>query len=144
MTVIACRDGVMASDSGVFHGDYHFVTQQKIFRAPDGSLYACSGPAAPAAAVSRWFALGRPEDFSWPAVAHEDGFGVIWLRQDGIWLIDEAFVPFPDDGMPFAADGSHSDFLFGAMAQGASAVEAVELAIKYGVWARGPAQVERL
>jgi len=143
LTVIAFKEGVLSADSAVFHGDYSFAKVEKITRLSDGSLYAGSGRAALCDAVKKWLDGGmvageRPE----PPKDEED-FGALWLRADGLWRISGDIRPHPDL-VPFAAEGSHCEFVCGAMAAGLSAEEAVRLACRYGAWAREPVMVMRL
>lgn len=144
MTCIAYRDGLLAADSGVFHGDYCFVASaRKVFRLGDGSLYAGSGLAALTAEVRDWLEAGMPAGARPEPEKDVTDFGALWLRRDGLWRINGDMRPHRDD-VPFAAEGSHTGFLCGAMAAGASAEEAVRLACRYGAWAREPVVVEAL
>ena len=144
MTVIACRAGVLATDSSGWIGELAVARMKKITRLEDGSLFAASGERQIIVGVKRWLAGKMFGDKPpMPDDDAETGFGAIWLRRDGIWLIHNRAEPYLLDA-DFAAEGAHAEFCYGAMADGASAEEAVELAIKYGAFARGPVQVERL
>lgn len=69
----------------------------------------------------------------------------MWLREDGLFHITKEWEIYQHPThSDFYCDGAHIEFVLGALAAGASAVQAVELAIKFGDSARGPVQSERL
>lgn len=138
MTVIVIRDGIMATDSGVWQGDLCVGEKQKIFRLPNGSLFAACGRSPATEVCLDW--LKRGEDQPHPPLEKEGDFGALWLREDGIFRISHDWMVYANTSKDFAADGAHGEFVLGALAHGASAAEAVELAIKYGDHAVGPVQ----
>ena len=133
MTVIAYKHGVLACDSGVFNGDYVFKTREKLIRFGDGSYFAASGRWSVILAVAGWLNGGGEK----PEAEKEGEFGALWLRPDGLYRMDHDFRSYLDDA-PFAAEGAHSEFVCGALAAGAGAAEAVELACKWGTFGRLP------
>lgn len=141
MTVIAYRAGVLAADTAAWHNDVIVVSVRKIVRLDDGSLFAATGPSDKVAAYIAW-ANGAAEK---PADADEEsGYSGIRLYPDGeIWAIGRNHERYQRVG-EFMALGAHCEFLYGAMAAGASAEEAVRLAIRYCAFASGEVQVERL
>ena len=142
MTVIACRDGIMAADSGVYQGDLHFGVTQKIRRLVDGSLVAACGSRPLIQEFHRWIMGGGGVDK--PDAVEPEMFGGLWLKCDGtIWRITHKFEVY-DDPCAFAAEGMNANFMLGAMAHGASAEQAVRLALKYSDGAWGDCQVEKL
>jgi ATP-dependent HslUV protease subunit HslV len=134
MTVIALRDGVMASDSLCTRGDHRLAQVTKIAKGADGSLLGVSGDALRCAEFLRWFAtgcIGEPEGDEWEIYA-------IVARPDGsVGIIEDCCSPFPVEG-PFFAAGSGADYAIGAMAAGASAEEAVRIAISHCITCGGP------
>lgn len=127
MTTIAVRDGIMAADSGVSQEEYCFGSTQKIQRLSDGSLIAAAGTRPLVQQFHRWM-LGAGQK---PEPVESESFGALWLKSDGIWRISHKFEIY-DDPWPFAAEGINVSFMLGAMAAGADAKRAVELAIAHG------------
>jgi hypothetical protein len=139
MTVIACRDGVMAADTAVWCGNIIVGHRQKVMRLVDGRLVACTGSSPVIAACKAWLD-GKSEK---PAPEAEDAFGGLILSQSGIQRISYKFHLYENAG-EFACEGAHGEFMFGAMLMGASAAEAVRLAIEHGDNAGGDVQIEKL
>ena len=139
MTVIACRDGVIAADSGRWHSELCFGLCEKIFEVGDGFLAAAGSEPMIFALVKYLREGGEKPDIP----SDEDGVAAIWLRPRGVFTAYDSaeFVPEPS---PFIAAGSHTEFLMGAMAAGASAEEAVGLALEHCAFARGPMMVRRV
>lgn len=138
MTVIAYKDGVLATDSSAWFDNLALGSMKKLHRLATGKLLACSGSHALSIAVQEWADSGWSTDGK-PVPVEDNRFAALWLREDGVWHISSQFLKYRDPG-PFAAQGCHREFMLGAMMHGASAIEAVELAIKYGDSARGPVQ----
>lgn len=143
MTVIACRDGIMAADSGVYHDQLLVGYATKIVRHGDGSLAAAAGRRPLVQAFHRWIEAGALAE-SHPPEADEESFGAIWLKPDRkIYRVSHKFEVYDDAGS-FAAEGIAVSFMLGAMAYGASAEDAVRLALKWSAYACGEIQLERL
>jgi hypothetical protein len=141
MTVIAYRAGVMAADTASWVGDVSVGRTVKIIRLREGGLFAGSGARV---FIDTWVDwkngdVGAPP----PAVDKDEDFGGIWVKADGVWVVDKSYREYRHDA-EFYALGAHADFLYGAMAAGSSAEEAVALAIRYCAFARGEVQVECL
>lgn len=139
MTVIAVKDGIMAADTGLWKGAAIYGHQRKIIRLTDGRLFAASGESGAVQECLRW--LNGEADRPTPET--QDDFGALILAPDGVWRIDYKYRLFRDHAN-FPCCGAHSEMLIGAMAAGASAEEAVCIAIRYGDSAAGDVQVERL
>lgn len=139
MTVIACKDGVMAADTGIWQGLLVCGYASKIVRLPDGGLFAACGAHAAAVLCAEWLAGEREK----PEPEEEGSFGALMLSPNGIWHVDYKLRIYKSPSA-IAAEGSHTEFLLGAMYAGASAEEAVRLAIKHGDCAAGEVQVEYL
>jgi hypothetical protein len=139
MTVIAVRDGIMAADTAVWCGDVLAGHSRKIVRLADGRLFAAAGDRPQIQKCVYWL-NGEAER---PAAVDECEFGALILAVDGIWRIDYRFDIYGSVG-DFAVEGAHDEFLMGTMAAGASAKEAVQLAIKYARRAGDDVQAESL
>lgn len=144
MTAIAYRDGVMAADTAVWAttgGGYTVVgTYAKIDRLKDGSLFASTGRSSDHRAVLNWLAGGQEGEP--PKV--KEGFSAIWARCSGVMKIEDDVRPFDMPNADFYAAGASMEFLLGSLAAGASAEEAVRLAVRYTDGAAGDVQSERL
>lgn len=139
MTAIACRDGYMAADSGVWQGDLCLGYTTKIRRLSDGTLAAAAGSRPMIEAFHLWIAGDGPK----PEKVDRDEFAAIWLKNDGIWLVSYKLEIYKTP-FPFAAEGVLAEFMYGAMAAGASAKDAVTLAVCHCSYVAGEVQVERL
>lgn len=139
MTVIVVRDGVMAADTASWCGQIIVAHRNKIRRLHDGRLFAGTGERASADACFDWLD-GRAEK---PPPEERDAFAALILGPGGIERVDYKFRTHADN-QEFAFAGAHGELLFGALAAGASAEEAVRIAIRYGDSAGGEVQVERL
>lgn len=141
MTTIAYRDGVLATDSGVQSGSTRVGTTQKCFKAKDGSLLAFAGNANLGTDVKEWIETGLKLD---RVPDTEDRGTIVWIKPDGtIWCIDGGGLPYPVEA-PFYAEGSGEDFAYGAMAAGANAMQAVEIAKHFDSNSSGPVQLVEL
>ena len=139
MTVIVCRDGVMAADSAVWQGSIIAGHTEKIHRLRDGRLFGGAGQRPSLLACRQWL-NGEAEK---PADEEVGMFGAILLGPGALHKIDHCFRIY-DAAATWAVEGAHSEFLLGALMAGASAEEAVRLAIIVGDSAGGDVQVERL
>jgi hypothetical protein len=139
MTVIVCRDGVMAADSAVWAGDIFSGHDRKITRLADGRLVGSAGWRPEIERFLRW--LGGSE--AKPPPVGDCDFAALILARCGIWRVNHKFDLYRHIG-GWAVEGAHDEFLLGALAAGASAAEAVRLAIIYCRRAGGEVQVERL
>jgi hypothetical protein len=143
MTAIAYRDGVLAADSVGWAAEGHVKTpvSPKIVRHDGVGMFACCGGETEIALATEWMTRsGTPK----PTLDHQEGFGCIWVRPNGsVWYINWRLHPVPrPEG--FMAIGASDKFMLGAMFAGASAEEAVRLAILHTDGAGGAVQVERL
>lgn len=145
MTVIACRDGIMAADSAVFQDGLCFGFSEKIKRLTDGSLIAAAGPRPAIQQFHAWMAKVVTGEYApQPDALGESEFGGLWLKADGsVYRISYKFEIYSDP-CPFAAEGIGVSFMMGALAHGASAEEAVRLAIAHCDGCGGDIQVERI
>ena len=141
MTVIAYRDGIMAADTGTWSGNLitHCLAE-KIYRTRTGALLACAGRVSKIIAVRQWIDGGDR-----PAPDEKDNFGALLVHREMklVERISWDMLIYPDEG-PFQVEGSHDEFLFGALAAGASAEEAVALALRFTGYAAGEVRTVRL
>lgn len=143
MTAIVYRDGILAADTGVWAGDVLIgVYAQKIVRLADGSLIASAGSVDDITWFIEWaqegFPVeGRPTDF--------DAFGALHVQVDGsVRKFGKKCRPYPAANQPWFIEGGYEDFLHGACANGATAAEAVYLAIQHCPYVGGSVQIMEL
>lgn len=127
MTTIAYRDGVLAADSLINSGNGgragHAV---KISKGRQGTLGGSAGRLEDAALFRSWV----ERDCKGDAPSFSEGFDSLLILPDGrLCYVGEkgCIVPFMAE---FAAIGSGEQFAMGAMAAGASAEDAVRIAIQ--------------
>lgn len=148
MTIVAAMDGLMIADGATFSGSRQFVCAvPKIARLPDGSLLGCAGPTALCVTFRDWGLDGFPVDRRPTFEQKDDSISAIHLRTDGtIWRLNgENGLWFRDSLVPGTI--GHADpcwFVDGAVAAGASLVDAVTMAIERFCYIGPPIQVERL
>jgi hypothetical protein len=127
----------MAADTATWMHDVVVSHRPKIVRLKDGRLYAATG-ARPEVDGCRWWlddAVPRPKE-----VAPGD-FGAIVAGRGGVFKIDNRFNLYDVTDSPWVAEGAHCEFLAGCLAAGATAEEAVRLAIVHCAYAAGDVQV---
>lgn len=120
----------MASDRQATVADSR-IRASKLLRLPDGTVLAWTGTLALALAISQWYQSGAiPADFPEPG-DNEDFARLVVFQTDGQIFGYEQYgvgIPILD---PFAAWGAGRDFALGAMAMGADARKAVEVACQF-------------
>ena len=139
MTTVAYRHGIMAADTRMIQGSAIIGDFVKIVRRKDGVLAGAAGDAGWAQAFHRWFLDGEKGDYP---MLEENSKGVIVrgrrkqveMLEQGGWII---FKP------PFFAMGSGKEFALGAMAQGATAEQAVDVAMRFDPGSGGQIMVLR-
>lgn len=139
MSVVAYKDGILAADSKAYGGDYQPSPgiKMKIHRLSDGSRIGITSAI-----------LGMPERYAlWlenGANPSEFGEGapdccVLMIKPNGdVYLADTGLYFSGPIQCESHAIGSGAKFAIGAMAAGASAAEAVEVACRYDYHCGGP------
>ena len=146
MTIIVAHNGIMVADSmAVVGGRREPSGYDKITRCRDGSLVACCGAADDGEAFRQWAMAGFPAESKPRLTEGEDGFRAIHMRPDGsVWTFYGTERSFPSYQPTIIGEGTACNFVAGAMAAGASAEKAVQLAIEHTIYVGGPVQVERM
>lgn len=144
MTTIAFKNGVMAADTLVTRGDNHCGTAHKIVRRDtDGAVCGTSGRLRDVIKFQEWFLSG--DQTSLPPVGDE--LEAMVAYPDG--RVDEydgstclgVYIGRPCPELGTLAIGSGWKAAAAAMAAGASALQAIEIAAKIDVHTKGPFQV---
>lgn len=138
MTVIAYRDGVIASDSRVtadseaggtrmFKCEKLYRKTIKIGRRKLPVIIGTAGESAPGLIFVDWYGSDKPPPSQ--LIDGEADFTCLILRPDGLFEVDKWCRP--DKVLSkFYAIGSGAKAALGAMHKGASAIEACEIACK--------------
>ena len=146
MTAIAYKDGILAADSSCYAGETYQGEVTKLARTRDGAVAGASGDSTLCDEFLRLFQNSKAdrEWLEWrPTIVGSAQFSAVVVMPDGeIRQLDESGY-FPVKAA-FYTEGSASKLMIGAMAAGASAEEAVAIAIKYDAHCGGEVQVERL
>ena len=132
MTTIAYRDGMLACDSGMTCDHIRVGKTEKAWEYKGFIITGC-GYAADLYAFRDWFVRGMKGDCPEP---REDGTLVI-ITPDRSVLIREP-AGWIRGRSSFYAWGSGFSLAIGAMAAGASAVRAVEIACEHDCYSQGP------
>jgi hypothetical protein len=141
LTVIAYRDGIMAADGSVWSDDVvTCLSERKIKRSSDGSMYACTGARSDIQAFYEWVDSGRTGDRPKP----KEAFGCIFVEPTGRVIKYYGEMPGYESPGPWAVDGASREFMCALMLTGHSAEETIRLAIKHTPWAAGEIQIEKL
>lgn len=154
MTVIAFRNGIMASDGRVTEDASIFTNKlQKIFRLKNGGLYGAAGDADDRDLLDLLNKCKTKLPTHKQIIALGIEFSSIVVDPDGTVHIIEASKAEKDErwiaqiyklNEPFIAVGSGREFAMGAMDRGASAEQAVLTAIKYNNTCGGKVQSFKL
>lgn len=155
MTTIATRNGVMVSDGQVSWGDRIDQTNLKKVRKINGCLVGGAGRLSSVLQFFKWFEewsnaqvvqgesphvqVFIPEDLD-----DEDFTGLVVFTDGVIFMYEGGKRCYEIVGAEYYAVGSGSDFALSAMDAGASAEEAVKVAIKRDVFSGGELFVEHL
>lgn len=137
MTTIVYRSGILAADSRAYSGGREPMGDKvKVHTLGNGLGYAGVSSSIPGGAerVIAWLNAEQPEDFDLP-----EKFTALMLDQDGkvYYACDTRYMSGPLTG-DFFAIGSGNEYAIGAMKRGASAIEAVKVAIDCDVWSGPP------
>ena len=141
MTTIAFKDGVLAADTGIYYGGTYSGRTIKIVKDKHGQLAGLSGNLGDMSAFHEWFLGGCDDTF--PEFAEKDSEGFIINNDDEIKFCGKSGRFTYIDG-PFYVCGSGSHIATGALANGASAEEAVLIAVEYDDCTEKPITILKL
>ena len=138
MTTIAYRNGIMASDSRAYSGgSIPIGNKSKIECLEDGTLIGVSSTIPGGSEIiKQWFKDGFPTK---PDYLLPERFTLLVAKLNGsiFYASDNPMISGPLMGEYFAA-GSGAEYALGAMANGATAEEAVKIACQLDVWSSEP------
>jgi ATP-dependent protease HslVU (ClpYQ) peptidase subunit len=126
MTTIAYRDGVLAGDTRITEGENILPERErKVHRLRNGFMFGGCGASTQVVKLKTCVAKSLKP----PKLNDCNGImitpqGEVWFYENGLWLRVKA---------PYIAIGRGRQYAFGALKQGASAVEAVRVACAFDV-----------
>lgn len=138
MTTIVYKDGILATDSLITHKDQIFGYRDKIGET-DECVYALCGTSS---AAKEFGKMVKGEEFDKELFTneyHKGFYGIVINKKTGeVSDYDNCLIPNQNPTFGnFIALGSGADIAKGAMLMGASAVEAIECAIKIDLYSGG-------
>lgn len=144
MTTIAYRNGIMVSDTAVTLAGAIVGGTQKLFAANNHIIGAVGGRDA-IVPLLKWAEAGMNET-AFPVFPEDDdaGFYAIIVSRDApekicyYWTTKKGSVIVDPMDTEYFAVGSGKHFAMGAMAHGASALDAVRAAIRHDPYTVGP------
>ena len=143
MTTIVYRDGILAADSAINSGEKAVGTISKIVPVGDGHFIALAGCIGPNfMEVADWLS-GWPEIGEIPECVKKGEVCCLFALKSGLMLQIDGGRPY-EMKAPFFAEGSGKFIALGALAHGATAEQAVDIAIRYDNCSGGPTQTVRV
>jgi len=142
LSIVAWDGKSIACDSMSISGEYKQETE-KTRTLKDGTVLAWTGPYENGLGLIDWWNAGAKVD-EWPSFQSKDDnwARLIVVKVDGV--IEYEQLPYPQPvTTPYAAWGSGRDFAIGALAMGATAKEAVEVACKHCLSCGPPIRVAK-
>jgi hypothetical protein len=133
MTTVAWDGKTLAVDrQGTTGGDRAYATT-KLRRISDGRVAAFSGAIENGLLLCEWADAGTIKD-NWPSCQKSDDFcTLIVAGPDGVFQYESLPIAQRIEGDQMAW-GSGAKYALGAMAHGADAVQAVEIAARFDVY----------
>lgn len=132
MTVIAWDGKTLAADRQMTWSDMR-STVCKLRKLPTGEILGVTWDACRSVAVLKWFEDGADPE-KWPKVQTEEDYARLIVARPGGKLAYFDYLPIEQPILdPFMAFGAGRDFAMGAMAMGADAQKAVEIACRFSV-----------
>lgn len=143
MTAIAYRDGIMAADGlDTSGGLVESLEATKIVKRHDGALCGCAGELTTCARLTAAFLANKlHEDYDF---ASKGSYAALIVEADGSVHRATKRGLARMSPAPFYAEGCAYQLLTGAMAAGATAEEAVEIACRWDTRCGGTVHVETL
>lgn len=133
MSVVVWDGKTMAADKRACVGELA-VQVAKAWRVRDGVVLAVTGDAGPGQMLVDWWVSGA-DPAKWPAVQATDNWTrlIVWEPGQRPYSYEQhpAKLHFEH---PFMAWGSGRDYALGALAMGATARQAVEIASRFNIY----------
>lgn len=142
MTIIAVKHGTMAADSASFTGSRREQSMRpKLYQRADGAIVGCAGAATSCHDMIDWF-MGGEHEVSKPVLPQVEGeLEALVLRPDGrVYRCSEDLRYYEVGNLYAVGETTASAMTMGAMHAGATAREAVQIAINNTIYVGGEVQ----
>ena len=126
MSIVVWDGKTIAADRIATSGSLK-IRSSKIRRLSNGDIVAWTGSASGGIAMANWWESGADPNTFPPSQKTDDWSRLIVVSKGKVFSFEQVPVKIPEMN-PFMAWGSGQDFAMGAMAYGASAVEAIKVA----------------
>lgn len=137
MTTIAYKDGVLAADTAVFDtGVEAYVSDCVKIVARENWAVGVAGHFHLGGLIADWILAGAPVDAKPPFDPKDDRWEALKIAGPYLWHLDGKGIQRPL-AAPFLAIGCGRQLALGAMWHGATAVEAVKIAIQTDAYTDG-------
>jgi hypothetical protein len=140
LTTFAYRNGILVADSMVSvpvgASGYSVGTAKKVLKTKQGWLVGGAGNLVDLHRFFRWVEEGMEED---AGIKMANINGIVVKDKNTILQVEDELYPYVIDA-EFYAGGGGEQFALGAMAMGASAEEAVKVAMKFSLGTGGKLQ----
>lgn len=140
MTTIVIRDGYLVADTQMTEGSLATSAPGLKLFISGGFGVGFSGDLRYAPLFRDWFEAGCPSGDAEFERLWEDEHCIIAMDKEG-----SLFVPFADRlvrlSLPYYATGSGGFFAMGAMAYGATAIEAIRIAAQFDVYTNAHVEI---
>jgi 20S proteasome alpha/beta subunit len=132
LTTIVYRAGILAGEQRVVDGESIMPgTYQKVFKNDKGWLWGCAGETGPMWAFNDFMREFKPDKLPNAKMPRAGSYDAIVIDPKGqIYLIENGWTQALPETVEFYAIGAGMEAALGALYHGATAVEAVECAIK--------------
>jgi len=148
MTTIVYRDGILATDRQMAHGQYVRPTDMKLHLVISygGTHYALAfaGVVTFGLAFAKWVEEGKVEGefpikniddkINFHALLVQRRYGTDGVIQPKCQYYGNNLIAMSEDEVPYVAQGTGDEFALGAMHHGANAIEAVQAANAMCAW----------
>jgi hypothetical protein len=140
MTTIATDGRTIAADGASFFGWERATHVKRKLMVRDGLVFGLSGNGSMLPPLMAWYASGHvPKDVPKDS-EKSDGWSLVVASVSGIIQLSDSML-YPFEARDFTATGSGSSYAMGAMAHGASPLEAVRIAAGLDAFTGGDIQV---
>lgn len=145
MTVIAYKDGIMASDSLMAEDDGTIYSNiQKLFRFANNEVIGIAGDVRKCMAFLDWYDGGYSiEDWKVSDDKEDEFYALVAHSNGSVQLYDSSVNPINMNG-DFFAIGSGAASAMALMKVGYSAEEAATMTCDLNVFCRPPIQIEKI
>lgn len=126
MTIVAYKNGIIASDSKASWDDLHLFNCKKVVKAPDGTIGGGAGHVVWINSFNDWILSNRKQSWDY---FNKDSSGLFITTDRQVYIVDSGGIMPAMLLNDCIAIGSGKSIALGAMDANATAEEAVRIAI---------------